>query len=212
MESFQYKILIAIPNENWEIILKFDSGEYRKFSASTARKDFGYLFLASPPKFKAFSFCEDRITWDEGGEVQAHYLYDNSIPVTIEDLSFQSLRISYKNQAPTEKHSEHHVYGVSIRPFHTSKPFSLGESIGGGIGDIGGSHNYSLSELLALDNWKWYFEMSGCAWAVEVIEKSQPLSALLNELVETTKHTNGMPNKLLKRTKNSWFLLLRRLF
>jgi len=82
--------------------------------------------------------------------------------------------ISFKNQAPTEQDNAHHEYYFCIYPSDHEKPFMLGESIGGGHAERGGSITLSLEELLQYKDWKEHLEKSGCAWAIEVIEQYQP--------------------------------------
>ncbi|SHN37831.1 hypothetical protein [Chitinophaga sp. CF418] len=82
--------------------------------------------------------------------------------------------ISFKNQAPTTEDKTHHEYYFYIHPLNHGKPFMLGESIGGGHAERGGSITLSLEELLQYNNWKEHLEKSDCAWAIEVIEQYQP--------------------------------------
>lgn len=82
--------------------------------------------------------------------------------------------ISFKNQAPTTKDERHHEYYFCIYSSDHEKPFMLGESIGGGHAERGGSITLSLEELLQHKDWKEHLEKSGCPWAIEVIEQYQP--------------------------------------
>lgn len=96
----------------------------------------------------------------------------------------QWLRLGYKNQAPTLKHSTHHVYEVGLYPSNTETPFILSESIGGGHAEMGGSAILSIAGLLDREGWKEHFTLSGCEWAISLIEeyKDAPLT-LMDELI-----------------------------
>ena len=106
-------------------------------------------------------------------------------------LESQSLRVAYKNRAPTPEHQSHHVYGVYLAPF-SAEPFQAGESIGGGHAEMGGSQSYTLAALLARPKWRHHFELSGCTWAVPLIEAgSHNERALLDALVNEVCRREG---------------------
>ncbi|MCF6407127.1 hypothetical protein L3C95_29800 [Chitinophaga filiformis] len=92
--------------------------------------------------------------------------------------------ISFKNQAPTTEDKTHHEYYFCVYPLDHEKPFMLGESIGGGHAERGGSITLSLKELLQYKDWKEHMEKSGCDWAIEVIEQYQPdIERIINILI-----------------------------
>lgn len=197
---FSNELIFAVPNENWEIILLFNEKEFRLFKAMVAIEQHG--FLSSPRSFKAFSFDHSGVEWkSQGVSLTAQYLYENSIPTNLEKVKNQSLRLGYQNQAPTVEDRSHHVYGVFLSVFNKDAPFSLGESIGGGFADRGGSRSYSYEELIKLPDWKEHFMRSGCSWAVELVESDRELPEILAMLVEGAKKTNGMPDKSFRVTE-----------
>ncbi len=146
--------------------------------------------LAYPQHMKRYRFNGENIDWEFGGSLKASYLYDKSEPVSGSELERHSIRICYKNQAPTTEDKNHHVYGVYLYPF-TEKLFAIGESIGGGHADRGGSRSFSLGELLDWQDWKRHFELSGCSWAIEIIEKNEELEYLIGMLVREACKRNG---------------------
>jgi hypothetical protein len=164
------KLVKAIPNENWEITIEFEGNEFRLFKASIARSEKGMSFLAYPQKFKAFTVMPTSIKWASGGELDSEYLYKKSVPIDKEHADKQILQLEYKNQAPTKSHETHHVYGVYLKPYNEFRPFILGESIGGGHGEMGHDEVFSLEEMLKNKNWREHFSLSGCEWAIPIIE------------------------------------------
>jgi hypothetical protein len=179
----KYSLKRAIPNEQGHLILEFTGPEFRVFEASALSRQWPTLSL--PQNFKRFAVSENAISWSEGGAVTAEYLYKNSQPRQHADIEDEVLRLSYKNQAPTQEHSQHHVYGVFIAPF-SSKLFCVGDSLGGGFAGREESRELTITELLAWPEWRKHFELSGCSWAIPLIETlgtnaDQLLSALVTE-------------------------------
>jgi len=159
----------VVPNETWQLVIDFGGTEHRLFDAKFAREEMNWPALAYPNRLKNLSYTVHSITWPEIGELSAAYLYRNSRPLAKEGLEHQILRLSYKNQAPTETHPTHHVYGVFLFPF-SAMLFDVGESIGGGHGETGGSRRMKTDELLKLPDWKRHFRLSGCDWAIPLVE------------------------------------------
>lgn len=182
-------IRFVLPNENWELVIEFEDG-YRLFKASVAWEEFDWQELVYPQKLKNLLYTKRQIEWPRARVLSADYLYEKSIPVDLQSIQFEHLRVSYQNQAPTEKHPNHHVYCVYLYPFN-EKPFSIGESIGGGHADTGYSVNYSLEELLALPEWERHFDLSGCAWAVPLLSKPSESTELLKHLVALVCQREG---------------------
>jgi len=189
----KHKLTRAIPNESFQLILQFGGTEHRVLSTSLLCQRFGWKELAYPQHLKRFVWDEDKIVWSSGGTVDAEFLYENSTPVRLASLEQQTIRLSYKNQAPTTQHKHHHVFGVYLAPF-SEKLFRLDESIGGGHGDQGGSESLSLAELLARPDWKPHFQKSGCNWAIEAITNGVGVPEhLIDTLVRGACERNGMP-------------------
>ena len=173
----------VIPNETWQLALEFDGQEIRLFDASIARAEKDWPELAYPHKFKHLTFDAHQVSWPGGRVLDAGYLYEKSKPIEGGALQRQVLRLGYQNQAPTPQHASHHVYGVWLCPFR-DRPFELGESIGGGHADTGGSAGFNLAGLRALPDWQHHFALSDCAWAVPLVEAATDERALLNTLVK----------------------------
>jgi hypothetical protein len=181
------------PNEQFQVILEFADAEYRIFDMSVLCNEEGWSALAYPQNLKRFTFSEAEVSWSIGGTVSASYLYERSKPIGLAQLDHQVLRLSFKNQAPTDEDKHHHEYAVYLAPF-SEKLFRVGESIGGGMADRGGARNLSIVELLDWPQWKQHFELAGCAWAIGKIEPltSKP-QELLSTLIDEACQRNGMP-------------------
>lgn len=173
----------VIPNEQWQLMLEFGGNEHRIFDASIARVEKGWTELAYPNKLKNLTFNEQGTSWPGGRTLGSDYLYSKSKPIEPEALANHVLRLSYKNQAPDPVHPSHHVYGVYLFPFR-EKAFEVGESIGGGHGEMGGSTSYSLSELLAWPGWQQHFTLSDCAWAIPLVLGEPEQQELVRTLVK----------------------------
>ena len=184
-----HRICFVLPNEKWELVIEFEDG-HRLFKASIAREEFDWQELAYPHKLKNLVYTEQQVGWPGNRILGAEYLYENSVPVALESLQFENLSLGCQNQAPTDKHPNHHVYCVYLYPFH-EKPFAIGESIGGGHAEMGYSANYNLAELLALPDWKKHFELSGGAWAVPLVSNANEREDLLRVLVEMVCQREG---------------------
>ncbi len=184
-------IVHVVPNESWQLAIKFSNGEYRLLNLSALREKYGWKELAYPQHAKSYTFSETDIAWEFGATLDSQYLYENSASMSGPDLERHSIRICYKNQAPTAEDQNHHLFGVYLYPF-TERLFVVGESIGGGHGDRGGSRSFSLSELLAWQDWKKHFELSGCSWAIDVIEANDDLEHIKNVLINEARRRNGI--------------------
>ncbi len=172
------------PIDFFELVIQFTNLNYRLFTPEETNLYKQFPFLAYPNKLKSFVYNQDQITWFNKVSFDVKFLYSHSIAVSVGDLVNKTLRIGLKNQAPTNQHKSHHVYDVSIQPFNSQKPFILSESIGGGHGEMGGSHYFSLNELSQYPNWEKHFELAGCEWAISLIkEKTDNLGSLLDVLV-----------------------------
>lgn len=186
----------AVPNERWQLILEFDDGAFRLFEMRSVREEKGWAQLAYPQHAKRFTLAPDAISWPAGGTVDIGYLLRHSVSVAPAALEHEYLRLCYKNQAPTPEDAHHHVYEVEIGRF-SSKPFRLGESIGGGHAERGGSKTCTLAELLDWPGWREHFELAGCGWAIALVEPlgldPQLLANTLDLMVLEACRTNGLP-------------------
>ncbi|MCO7187805.1 MULTISPECIES: hypothetical protein [unclassified Pseudoalteromonas] len=185
------RIVSITPNESGELIIQFPDNEYRLLCLSIPRKAFGWQALAHPGNAKRFTFTPEKVSLEFGGELDADYLFLNSKRIEPELLARQWLGLCRRNQAPTDRHPTHHVFSVSIAPF-SEKLFAISQSIGGGIADTGGGQSYTLEELLTWQNWKIHFELSGCSWAIPVIENSQDKKNMINTLITEACKRKGM--------------------
>lgn len=182
----------AIPNEQFQMILEFANLEYRILDMAVLYKEKGWNKLAYPQHMKNFSASESAIFWPEGGKAEISFLYVKSKPITREMLEQQVIRLSYKNRAPTSEDQFHHIYCVFLAPF-SAKAFRVEESIGGGHAERGGGYNMSIPELLAWPEWRHHFKLSGCSWAVPLIESySSQTEQLLNLLIGEACKRNGV--------------------
>jgi hypothetical protein len=159
----------AVPNEQGQMVLQFGGPEYRLLDTSILRKDKGWDRLANPQHLKRFTVSQESICWEAEGCVDAQYVYRKSRPLSQENLRYQTLRVSYKNQAPTLEDKFHHVYSVDLARFG-NEPFLVSESIGGSHAERGSGNAFSTQELLGWPHWRQHFELSGCAWAVPIVE------------------------------------------
>lgn len=183
----------TFPNERSHLILEFPGPEYRIFDVMTLYKERGWKDLAYPQHLKNFVASEAEIYWPSSGTVDSDFLYERSVPIDAGRLEHEVIRLSYKNQAPTPEDMNHHVYGVYLAPLST-KPFRVGESIGGGMADRGGGYDFSLEELLVWPDWKKHFALSGCSWAITFVESLAAQSAtLIEDLVKEACQRNGLP-------------------
>ena len=162
----------VVPTEQGEIVIEFENSEFRVFSTRIAEREKGYSFLKFPNMMKAFRHTAEEVVWKGGYSLDFKYLYEKSTPVTKIDICRYHLRVEYRNQAPTAVHPTHHVYAVYLYPFNPNQPFNAGESIAGGHAERGGSQSYSVEELLAWTGWKEHFELSGCGWAITIVESN----------------------------------------
>ncbi|SFZ73336.1 hypothetical protein [Chitinimonas taiwanensis] len=183
----------AIPNEQGQLVLRFGASEYRLFTIAQLSQQAGWAQLAYPQHGKRFSFDAQRLTWPAAGEVEASYLYAHSQPLSTAELEQQTLRLGYQNEAPSAQDARHHVYYVYLAPF-SAQPFQLGESIGGGMAERGGSCALNLAQLRVWPDWQAHFALAGCSWAVPLIAAPQAeVASLLKALIEGACLRNGLP-------------------
>ena len=163
------KLLRAVPNERWQLILEFEHLGFRLFRAEGLRSELGWTHFAYPNHFKHFQFTPDAIVWAGGESLSVQELLDRSEAISASDLEFQSLNLGMVNRAPTAAHVSHHVFFVSLAAF-SDQPFGLGESIGGGHMEMGGMFSFSLLELRAHPGWQDHLRFAGCDWLLGLLE------------------------------------------
>jgi hypothetical protein len=165
------QIKSVTPIDFYELVVEFTNGEYKLFSPKDLNLYKEFAFLAYPNKLIAFRYTSNEIMWYNGVALGCDYLYKNTTNIDHKQLSGKMLRIGFKNQAPTDQHPNHHEYYFAIYPFHPTEPFSLGESIGGGHGEMGGSASFSLTGLINYADYEKHLELANCAWVIEIIKE-----------------------------------------
>jgi hypothetical protein len=191
MDNATPTIRRVVPDEQWHLTIEFAAGEFREFTADKAHRPEGFDALAYPTVFKTLTYDAAAVRWAGIGAIDAATLYRASIPMSAEQLRQHVLRVGYHNRAPTAEDPAHHVYGVYLYPFDPA-PFCLGESIGGGHAERGGSRSYGLAELRAWPGWRGFFELSGCDWAIPIVQAGDDLDVLLDRLVHAICARGGM--------------------
>ena len=181
----------VVPDEQWHLTIEFAAGEFRQFAADKAHRPEGFDALAYPNVFKKLTYDAAAVRWAGIGAIDAATLHRESTPMSAEQLRRHVLRVGYHNRAPTTEDAAHHVYGVYLTPFDPA-PFCLGESIGGGHAERGGSQSYGLTELRARPDWQGFFELSGCDWAIPIVQDGDDLDALLDRLVRAICARGGV--------------------
>jgi hypothetical protein len=164
----------VVPTECGQLVVEFASGDVRIFDCSAAqlehdRPGFDWSALTSPEKLKHLTFSADGVRWPGGKVLEADYLFARSRPLSGPESERRQLRVAFRNQAPTRDHPSHHVYFVYVVPYG-ARPFLIGESINGGHAEMGGSRSFTTADLLAWPGWREHFELSGCGWAVALVE------------------------------------------
>ena len=172
----------VIPTDQWELIIELQNSKYI-IVKTDSMYDKGYDFLAYPNQLKAFTYDNEKIIWKNGKSISISKVKSYSKSISKDELQNKNLRISYKNQAPTKEHKTHHWYGVYLYPY--AKKVNVGESIAGGHGERGGSVTLSITELLNYDGWENHFRLSGCEWAIKIINSNKnDEEKLIDELVK----------------------------
>ena len=158
------------PTEQWELIIELSNSKYLIIKTESMY-DKGYDFLAYPNQLKAFTYDDKKITWKNGKSISINEIKEFAKTTSLDEIKNKNLRINYKNQAPTKQHKSHHVYGVYLYPF--KRQINIGESIGGGHAERGGSVTLSITELLNHKDWENHFLKSDCEWAIRIIKSSK---------------------------------------
>lgn len=174
----------VVPLEQFKLIIEFDDGSLRQFPASRVA-DTPLWFLAFPTKLRACEVSPSGLQWQavdltlmwDGQNVWAQEasldipaLLEWSAPISEDELSMSLLVVAMTNQAPTEQDSRHHVYSMGIRPFCDGSWVVLGESIGGGFAERGGSVALAVENLDSFSDWRRHCVLAGCDWMVPLLE------------------------------------------
>ena len=176
----------VVPLEQFKLIIEFDDGSLRQFPGGRVANT-PLWFLAFPTKLRACDVSPSGLQWQavdqtlmwDGQNVWAQEvsldistLLEWSVPVSVEELSQGLLTVAMTNQAPTEQDSRHHVYFVGIRPFCNDSWVVLGESIGGGMAERGGSVALAVENLDSFSDWRQHCALAGCDWIVPLLEEN----------------------------------------
>lgn len=205
-----YRISRVIPAEYTGLLIEFEEQGMRVFRPRDyfehQAEPGNVNFLGFPTKFRHLIWSADKVTWPQVSDreliwegeniwlneltLSSDQLYQLSEPIPERDLKFISYPLGMRNQAPTAEDARHHVFFVMLSPF-SSQPFCLGESIGGGHGERGGSNAYSLGELMEKDRMA-HFEASGCEWAMTAICQAYEQHMSQAEVIQLLIDQNGL--------------------
>ncbi|MDQ1093686.1 hypothetical protein QE400_003099 [Xanthomonas sacchari] len=94
------------------------------------------------------------------------------------------IALGIRNIAPSAQDPHHDVYTAHLDP-DAAQPFCLGQSIGGGHAERGGSIHLALDELEAWPGeWRQHLRHAGCAWAIAPIDAAQRSGDLQGALAQ----------------------------
>ncbi|KGD65589.1 hypothetical protein Y5S_00813 [Alcanivorax nanhaiticus] len=174
----------VVPLEQFKLIIEFDDGSLRQFPGTRVAET-PLWFLAFPTKLSACDVTpsglqwqpvdktlmwDDQNVWAQEASLDIPALLEWSACVSAEELSHGLLTVAMTNQAPTEQDSRHHVYSVGIKPFCDGAWVVLGESIGGGFAERGGSVALAVENLDSFSDWRRHCVLAGCDWMVPLLE------------------------------------------
>jgi hypothetical protein len=182
MDMSAASLVRVVPTDRGHLVLEFANDGFRVFDALLAYRMLGWQEFAYSHRVKQLAYDAHVVTWPQGRRLDAAFLLAHSRPIDAAALARQTLRLGLKNRAPTAMHASHHEYGVHLFPFGP-RPFSVGESIGGGHAEMGGSQSLDLVQLRAWPDWKTHFELAGCACAISVIESGASEREVLDGLI-----------------------------
>lgn len=160
----------VFPSGYYELLLVFPGSD----RLLNAQSHIELSFMGLPDQLKALRYTPNEIEWKNGKTFSADQLHamSRSLP-TVRSVSIW-FTLGSRNNAPTDQDPRHHEYYVNVYPMNKLKPFTLGESIGGGFAERGGDTRLSMEELLAWPHdWKEHFRKSGCSWAIGFVEEYQ---------------------------------------
>ena len=187
------KLIKVIPIDWYELLIVFENDEIRSFEPSKYNLYDQYKFLAYLDKLRSFKVRGDKIQWTNGTTFSSDFLIQHSVKLEFDELKRKNLSIGRKNQAPTTEDQKHHVYDIAIRPYNSEMPIIVSESIGGGLGDRGGSRNIKIEEI---EEYKNHFELSNCFWACQLIKESnhdfrEIMDVLISEFLNKNYKKSG---------------------
>lgn len=187
-------IISITPIDYYELIIEFENSEFKSFSPETLKLYEKHDFLAYPNKLKSYKYDKNQITWYNNFHLDKEYLYQNSKLIEQEQLERNGLSISSKNQAPTDRHPSHHMYYFMVYPFKNEKQFLIGESIGGGHGEMGGCSSFDWKEILESHELINHLTLSNCSWVYEIMKTNNiNTKDVINKLVlEVCKRSNPL--------------------
>lgn len=136
IDTSTVNLLRVVPTDRGHLVLEFAEHGFRVFDALVAYRTLGWEEFAYSHRVKQLAYDAHAVTWPNGRRLDAAYLLAHSAPIDAATLARQTLRLGFKNQAPTAMHASHHEYDVHLFPFG-QRPFSVGESIGGGHAEMG---------------------------------------------------------------------------
>lgn len=149
------------------LVLEFENSVYKFASVENLITSDEYEFLRHRNRFLGYKYDECGIIWYNGKSIEANALFRLSREISRDLLALEVSCISRRWDE-----------SIMILPFFTDKFLILqrdppegyvSSSYLAGNVDVRSAY-YSLEELLQLSDWKSYFEKSGCAWGIEVIE------------------------------------------
>ncbi|MGF6229594.1 hypothetical protein QFZ27_003549 [Inquilinus ginsengisoli] len=181
----------VVPDEQWRLAIEFAGESLRLFRVERVYRQGPFSALGRPAVLKALTYDARAVRWAGIGELDAAFLHRESHPMTEAEQNGHALLVGDRNRAPTPQHPTHNVYAVHLYPF-TAQPFALGESIGGGFGEMGGSRFFDLAALPARPEWEAHFELAGCGWAIPFVRDENDTAAVVDRLVRAVCARGGM--------------------
>jgi hypothetical protein len=181
-----HRIVNVVPNERWQLVIEFADEGHRLFEGEIARVELGWREFAFPNKLKNLTFTAQQVIWPGGRILDSSYLYANATPLEGDALRTQSLRLGYGERSD-------HVYGIYLFPFR-ERPFEPVEIIAGAWGGVetGDFNACTLTELVACPEWRRHFELSGCDWAIAMVESAPSERELVGQLVKQVCLRQGL--------------------
>lgn len=184
-------IKMVLPIDYYELIIETDRNKKYLFNPNELGLYEDHKFLAYPDKLRKFDLSDNSIKWENGSELRLKRILEVCKQLSKGEAKNKMITISSYNNAPTERHPSHHVYSVHLKPYNSEQLICLSESIGGGHGEMGGGHYYTLENLKTASNWKEHLIKSNCGWGIEIIEsmnsEKEIVDGLVNKFLEIKK-------------------------
>lgn len=176
-------IKMVLPIDYYELVIETDKNEKFLFNPNELGLYSEHKFLAYPDRLRNFEIAENSIKWKDGFELQMNKIRKTCKYLSRVEAMKKMITLSSENNAPTEKHPNHHVFSIHLKPYNSEQLICLSESIGGGHAEMGGGFYYSLETLRVTNNWKGHFKKSNCNWAIEIIESGDTEKCIVGKLV-----------------------------